>query len=175
MKTVIISIIFNTLFCNCIYSQAFNSNEQYSGTIDEIKDSVLKNEILSVKSNLYYPHKNKIVKKINMIEESSDSTFKCGYSGNLFLFNKENTVYTLKRIRVGSKEYFDFPLNSFNDFNIVNNTNKNTPSIQCFKSIKRSDFLFHCVNVTIQEVPYTVIFISNLHSGFLGRVLIKSN
>lgn len=76
-------LFFTFCFCTTNYSQIFNSDEQYSGTIEEIQDSILKKEVLAVLDCLNNSQrKNKEVKKI--FSSTKDSIFTFGASGMIF-------------------------------------------------------------------------------------------
>lgn len=171
-KTILI-LIFQFLIFHYSFSQIFKSKEQYSGTIDEIQDSVLRKEVVAVQDCLNNSQsKNKEVKKI--FSNTKDTLFFFGGSG-MISFQLENDVFRINRFIVWYKPEYDFPIYSFDDILIeVNENNKDFPC-KVFKSKKRTALLFHCIEATINNEHFTVILISNVHSGFLGRVLIKYN
>jgi hypothetical protein len=170
MKTVI--ILFLSLFNGYSYSQIFKSNEQYSGTTDEIQDSALRKEVLAVQDCLNKStSKNKEVKKI--FSSTKDSVFSFG--NGVLTFKNENNILTINSFVVWYKPSFNFPTYSFDDLLIVANENSRDFPCKVFKPKKRTAYLFHCIEATINDEHNTVIFISNVHTGFLGRVLIKSN
>jgi hypothetical protein len=171
-KTILI-LIFQFLIFQYCFSQIFKSNEQYSGSIEEIQDSVLRKEVLAVQDFLNNSNsKNKEVKKI--FSNTKDTLFFFGGSG-MISFQLDNDVFRINRFVVWYKPEYDFPSYSFNDLLIETSENKSEFPCKVFVSKKRTAFLFHCIEATINDVPYKVIFISNVHNGFLGRVLIKSN
>lgn len=167
-KTILISI-FQFLIFQYSFSQIFKSNEQYSGTIDEIQDSVLRKEILAVQACLNQ-NKNKEVKKI--FSDTKDTLFTFGGSG-MISFQLENDVFRINRFVVWYKPEYDFPNYSFDDLLIETNENSKDFPCKVFKSKKRTACLFHSIEAKINDEHFTVIFISNVHTGFMGRVLIN--
>lgn len=168
----ILSLLFTFFLCTTNYSQIFKSNEQYSGTIEEIQDSVLKKEVLAVQDCLNQSKsKNKVVKKI--FTNTKDSIF--SFRSGMCTFKKVNNTITINSFSVWYKPTFIFPSNCYNDLKIKPLGTSNDFPCKVFVSRKRTALLFHCIEATIKDEHYTVIFISNVHTGFVGRVLIKSN
>lgn len=172
MKKVIIFLVFVSLISDASYSQIFKSNEQFSGTIAEIQDSILKKEVLGVQNCLILSkRKNNFVKKISTSTKDSIFSFRHG----MCTFKKVNNTITINSFSVWYKPQFIFPSSCYDDLKINSSNTSNEFPCKVFVSRKRTAYLFNCFEASIDGIPYSVIFISNVHSGFLGRVLIKSN
>lgn len=173
MKALIILLVFIYFGSFPALSQIFNSAEKYSGTIDEIQDSILRKKVLAVQDCLIHSrNKNKEVKKI--FSNTKDTVFTFGGSG-LISFQRENEIFSIIRFTVWFKREYDFPSYSYTDLKIKATESYTKFPCNVFSTRKRSLLLFHCVYATIDNIPYTVIFISDTLHGFLGRVLIKTN
>ena len=171
-KTILI-LIFQFLIFQYSFSQIFKSNEQYSGTIDEIQDSVLRKEVLAIQDCLNQSkRKNKEVKKI--FSSTKDSIFTFEGSG-MICFKQENDIYTINRFEVWLKRGYEFPPFAFNDLKIKATESDKYFPCTVFSTNPKSTLFFHCVDAFIDNNSFTVIFVSSSLKGFLGRVLIKSN
>lgn len=111
------------------------------------------------------------MKKI--FSSTKDSIFSFG--SGVLTFKNENNILSINRFVVWHKPTFNFPTYSFDDMLIELNENSKDFPCKVFKSKKRTAYLFHCIEAKIKDEHYTVIFISNVHTGFMGRVLIKTN